>query len=215
MTIVWVGPSGTADPSYGRDGWTLTIDGTTYIGGGGREAAGLIGSPSSMTHPLAGQKVPRSLLVDVPRLVSAYFQWQPDPADPAQQVAFGTSGHRGSSLSRAFNEPHILAITQATCEVRARAGVDGPLFLGKDTHGLSEPAHATVLEVLAAHGVEVRMAIGGQPTPTPAVSFAILEHNRGRDRGLADGLVLTRTTTRRKTAASSTTRPHGGPAEAT
>jgi phosphoglucomutase len=166
-----------------------------------------------MTHPLAGQKVPRSLLVDVPRLVSAYFQLSPNPSDVAHAVAFGTSGHRGSSLAHAFNEAHILAIAQAVCEVRAKAGIDGPLFVGKDTHGLSEPAHATVLEVLAAHGVEVRIAKDEQPTPTPAVSFAILEHNRDRERGLADGLVLTPSHNPPEDGGIKYNPPHGGPAD--
>ena len=166
-----------------------------------------------MTHPLAGQKVPRSLLVDVPRLVSAYFQREPDPSDVAHAVAFGTSGHRGCSLAHAFNEAHILAIAQAVCEVRTQAGIDGPLFVGKDTHALSEPAHATVLEVLAAHGVEVRIAKDEQYTPTPAVSFAILEHNRDRERGLADGLVLTPSHNPPEDGGIKYNPPHGGPAD--
>ncbi len=166
-----------------------------------------------MSHPLAGQKVPRSLLVDVPRLVSAYFQWAPDPSEPAHAVAFGTSGHRGSSLAHAFNESHILAIAQAVCEVRAKAGIDGPLFVGKDTHALSEPAHASVLEVLAAHGVEVRIATKEQPTPTPAVSFAILEYNRGRQSGLGDGLVLTPSHNPPEDGGIKYNPPHGGPAD--
>jgi phosphoglucomutase len=166
-----------------------------------------------MTHPLAGQRVPRASLVDVPRLVSAYFQLAPDPSDVAHAVAFGTSGHRGSSIAHAFNEAHILAITQAVCEARARAGIDGPLFVGRDTHALSEPAHGTALEVLVANGVEVRIAQGEQPTPTPAVSFAILEHNRGRERGLADGLVLTPSHNPPEDGGIKYNPPHGGPAD--
>src|SRR5581483_10405545 len=142
-------------------------------------------------HPLAGQPAPPELLVDVPRLVSAYYTLRPDPADPAQRVAFGTSGHRGSALRHAFNEAHVLAIAQAIVELRRVRGVTGPLFLGTDTHALAEPARASALEVFAAHGVEVVVQDGLGPTPTPVVSHAILAHNRGRTRGLADGVVIT------------------------
>jgi phosphoglucomutase len=144
-----------------------------------------------MPHPLAGRPAPTSLLVDVPRLLAAYTDERPDPARPDERVAFGTSGHRGSSLRRSFNEAHVLAVVQATCEHRAAQGVTGPLFLGKDTHALSEPAQRTALEVLAANGVEVCVAAGGAATPTPVVSHAILSHNRGRTTGLADGIVIT------------------------
>ena len=144
-----------------------------------------------MVHPLAGKPAPRSLLVNVPRLVSAYYTGRPDPEQASQRVSFGTSGHRGSSLHDAFNEAHILAIAQAVCEYRAAQGVDGPLFVGVDTHALSEPARASVLEVLAANGVATRIDERDGYTPTPAVSFAIIEHNRGRESGLADGLVIT------------------------
>jgi phosphoglucomutase len=142
-------------------------------------------------HPLAGQPAPRSVLVNVPRLVSAYYALRPDPRDPAQRVAFGTSGHRGSALNAAFNEAHILATTQAIAEHRAAKGIDGPLFVGMDTHALSEPAFVSALEVLAANGVEVRIQTGRRYTPTPAVSHAILAWNRGRQKGLADGIVIT------------------------
>ncbi len=142
-------------------------------------------------HPLAGQKAPRSLLVDVPRLVSAYYTLAPDPSDPAQRVAFGTSGHRGSALRKSFNEDHILATSQAIAEHRRSRGVDGPLFLGMDTHALSEAALSTALEVFAAHGVAVRIQTGRRYTPTPAISHAILTWNRGRSQALADGVVVT------------------------
>jgi phosphoglucomutase len=142
-------------------------------------------------HPLAGQKAPRSLLVDVPRLVSAYYTLTPDPSDPAQRVAFGTSGHRGSSLRKSFNEDHILATSQAIVEHRRARGIDGPLFLGMDTHALSEPALTTALEVFAAHEVAVRIQAGRRYTPTPAISHAILTWNRGRAQALADGVVVT------------------------
>ncbi|MFN8095382.1 MAG: phosphoglucomutase (alpha-D-glucose-1,6-bisphosphate-dependent) [Vicinamibacteria bacterium] len=142
-------------------------------------------------HPLAGQPAPQSVLVNVPRLVSAYYALRPDVADAAQRVAFGTSGHRGSSLRGAFNEAHILATSQAIAEHRAARGIDGPLFMGMDTHALSEPAFVSALEVLAANGVEVRVQTGRRYTPTPAVSHAILAWNRGRSAGLADGIVIT------------------------
>lgn len=142
-------------------------------------------------HPLAGQGAPLSMLVDVPRLISAYYTSLPDPEVAAQKVTFGTSGHRGSSLQTSFNERHVLAISQAICEYRARHGTSGPLFLGIDTHALSVPACATVLEVLAANGVDVMLAANDEYTPTPAVSLAILMHNRSRKTGLADGIVIT------------------------
>ncbi len=142
-------------------------------------------------HELAGKPAPRSFLVNVPRLVSAYYAVKPDPSDPGQRVAFGTSGHRGSSLRGSFNEDHILATTEALVEHRRARGITGPLFLGMDTHALSEPALATALEVLAAHGVEVRIQAGRRYTPTPAISHAILAWNRGRKADLADGVVVT------------------------
>ena len=142
-------------------------------------------------HELAGKPAPPDLLVDVPELLSAYAERRPDPGDPAQRVSFGTSGHRGTSLKSSFNEAHILAICQALCEQRRDAGIDGPLFLGIDTHGLSQPALETAVEVMAGNGVEVRIQAGGGHTPTPVVSHAILGHNRGRSRGLADGVLIT------------------------
>jgi len=140
--------------------------------------------------PLAGKPVPASLLVNIPRLVTAYFSLVPDPTIPSQRVAFGTSGHRGSAFVAAFNEAHILAITQAVCLYRHHAGIDGPLFLGMDTHALSEPAFASALEVLAANGVETMIDEHGGYTPTPVISHAILTYNRGRKTALADGIVI-------------------------
>jgi phosphoglucomutase len=141
--------------------------------------------------PLAGKPADTGALVDVPRLVAAYYTDKPDPSVPAQRVSFGTSGHRGSSFSRSFNEDHILAITQAICLYRKNQGTDGPLFLGIDTHALSVPACETALEVLAANGVEVMIADGDEYTPTPVISHAILTYNRDRKKGLADGIVIT------------------------
>ncbi len=141
--------------------------------------------------PLAGKPAPHSLLVNVPQLISAYYTEQPDPDNPAQAVTFGTSGHRGASLTGTFNENHILAICQAIAEQRQADGITGPLFLGMDTHALSEPAHRTALEVFAANGVEVRPQEGGGYTPTPAVSLAILTHNAAQAGGQADGVLLT------------------------
>jgi phosphoglucomutase len=164
-----------------------------------------------MTHPLAGKPAPRSLLVDVPALISAYYTRRPDPTVPDQRVAFGTSGHRGSSLRHSFNEDHILAITQALCEHRAAAGVDGPLFLGMDTHALSTPARITALEVLAANGVTVCITDGY--TPTPAVSHAILGHNRGRSHRPADGVLITPSHNPPEDGGFKYNPPHGGPAD--
>ncbi|MES4891101.1 phosphoglucomutase (alpha-D-glucose-1,6-bisphosphate-dependent) [Streptomyces sp. NPDC096012] len=144
-----------------------------------------------MPHERAGRPAGPEDLVDVARLVTAYYTLHPDPADPGQRVAFGTSGHRGSSLATAFNEDHIAATSQAICEYRAGQGTDGPLFLGADTHALSEPAKATALEVFAANEVTVLIDAEDGYTPTPAVSHAILTHNRGRTSGLADGVVVT------------------------
>ncbi|MBJ6999130.1 alpha-D-glucose phosphate-specific phosphoglucomutase [Streptomyces sp. CRPSP2-6A1] len=144
-----------------------------------------------MAHERAGRPAGPEDLVDVARLVTAYYALHPDPADPAQRVAFGTSGHRGSSLASAFNEDHIAATSQAICEYRAGQGIDGPLFLGADTHALSEPAKVTALEVFAANDVTVLIDSADGYTPTPAVSHAIVTHNRGRTTGLADGVVVT------------------------
>jgi phosphoglucomutase len=162
--------------------------------------------------PAAGHPAEASNLVNVPRLVTAYFADRPDPKIPAQRVSFGTSGHRGSSLHRAFNEWHILAITQAICAHRREKGIDGPLFLGIDTHALSEPAFASALEVLAANHVQVMIAPKGEYTPTPAVSHAILNFNRGRTTGLADGIVVTPSHNPPEDGGFKYNPPHGGPA---
>jgi phosphoglucomutase len=146
---------------------------------------------SQRISPLAGKPAPRSILVDVPKLLAAYTDLQPDPAEPSQRVVFGTSGHRGNPFERSFNEAHILATSQAICDYRKRQGIDGPLFIGADTHAVSEPAFQSALEVLAANGVETMISAGGEFTPTPAVSHAILVYNRGRNSGLADGIVVT------------------------
>src|SRR3954465_13387424 len=131
------------------------------------------------------------MLANVPRLVTAYFEGKPDPGIPAQRVAFGTSGHRGSALNNAFNEAHIISISQALCDHRGRSGIDGPLFVGIDTHALAEPALASALEVFAANGVTVMIDANDGYTPTPVISHAILTWNKGRERGLADGVVIT------------------------
>jgi len=136
--------------------------------------------PSTHVSPLAGQPAGAAQRVDVSKLVAAYYDLRPDPAVPAQRVSFGTSGHRGSSFDRSFNEAHVLAITQAICAYRREHGIDGPLFIGIDTHALSVPAFDSALEVLAANGVETLIAKDGEYTPTPAVSHAILVYNRGR-----------------------------------
>jgi phosphoglucomutase len=168
-----------------------------------------------VTNPRAGQPAQPSDLVDVPHLVTAFFTVEPDPADPAQQVVFGTSGHRGSSLTASFNEAHILATTQAICEYRATRGVDGPLFLGRDTHGLSEPAWTTALEVLAANDITVLVDADDRYTPTPAVSHAILRANGGRTSGpgLADGIVVTPSHNPPSDGGFKYNPPHGGPAD--
>jgi phosphoglucomutase len=165
------------------------------------------------TSPLAGKPAPTAILVDVPRLITAYYVERPDAAEAAQRVAFGTSGHRGSSLDRAFNEWHILAITEAICQYRQQQGTTGPLFLGIDTHALSVPACASALEVLAAHGVEVMMAEGDEYTPTPVISHAILTYNRGRKNGLADGIVVTPSHNPPHDGGFKYNPPNGGPAD--
>jgi phosphoglucomutase len=164
-------------------------------------------------NPLAGKPAPESMLVDVPRLVTAYYAERPDPGVPAQRVAFGTSGHRGSSLDGAFNESHILAISEAICRHRAQQGIDGPLFLGADTHALSAPATASALEVLAAHGVELMIDARDGYTPTPAVSHAILAWNRGRREHLADGIVITPSHNPPDSGGFKYNPPNGGPAD--
>jgi phosphoglucomutase len=163
--------------------------------------------------PLAGKLAEPGTLVDVSRLVTAYYSEAPDAAVPAQRVAFGTSGHRGSSFNLSFNEAHILAITQAICSYRSRQDIKGPLFLGIDTHALSIPAYATVLEVLAANGIEVAIAEGDEYTPTPVISHAILTYNHGRTVGLADGIVLTPSHNPPQDGGIKYDPPHGGPAD--
>ena len=165
------------------------------------------------THPNAGKPADPKYLVNVPRLVAAYYTGNPDPSEPSQRVAFGTSGHRGSSLSLSFNEAHILAVTQAICERRVRAGATGPLFLGMDTHALSEPAFRSALEVLAGNGVEVMVDRDGGYTPTPVISHAILSYNRGRREGLADGIVITPSHNPPEDGGFKYNPPHGGPAD--
>ncbi len=163
-------------------------------------------------NPAAGHPAEASNLVNIPRLITAYFADRPDSKIPAQRVSFGTSGHRGSSFNRAFNEWHILAITQAICAYRKEQGIDGPLFIGIDTHALSEPAFASALEVLAANDVAIRIAPQGEYTPTPAISHAILKFNRGRKTGLADGIVITPSHNPPEDGGFKYNPPHGGPA---
>ncbi|MGW0201660.1 phosphoglucomutase (alpha-D-glucose-1,6-bisphosphate-dependent) [Nonomuraea sp. NPDC003201] len=166
-----------------------------------------------MTHERAGQPAQPADLVAVDRLVTSYYALHPDPGDPGQRVAFGTSGHRGSSLRTAFNEDHILATTQAICEYRRMQGTDGPLFLGVDTHALSEPARVSALEVLVANGVQVLIDSRDGYTPTPSVSHAILRHNHGRTTGLADGIVITPSHNPPGDGGFKYNPPHGGPAD--
>jgi len=163
--------------------------------------------------PLAGKPAPPEILVDVARLITAYYTDVPDPSLPAQRVAFGTSGHRGSSFKRAFNEWHILAITQAICLYRKEQNISGPLYLGIDTHALSVPACATAVEVLAANEVEVMLAEGDEYTPTPVISHAILTYNHGRRIGLADGIVITPSHNPPHDGGFKYNPPHGGPAD--
>jgi phosphoglucomutase len=168
---------------------------------------------NSHISPLAGKPAPRALLIDVNRLVAAYYDRKPDPRQSAQRVSFGTSGHRGSSLRESFNEWHIWAITQAICDYRKSQSIDGPLFLGVDTHALSEPARQSALEVLAANEVVVRIAEPGHYTPTPALSHAILVYNRNRRSGLADGIVITPSHNPPDDGGFKYNPPHGGPAD--
>ncbi len=164
-------------------------------------------------NPLAGKTVEPSMLVNVPRLVTAYFAGRPDPSVPAQRVAFGTSGHRGSALSHAFNEAHILAISQALCDHRIRSGISGPMFVGIDTHALAEPALASALEVFAANGIEVMIDQHDGYTPTPVISRAILTYNKGRESGLADGVVMTPSHNPPEDGGFKYNPPNGGPAD--
>ena len=164
-------------------------------------------------NPAAGKPADPSILVNVPKLITAYYELRPDVSDPRQRVVFGTSGHRGSATDVAFNEWHILAITQAICDYRKLQKIDGPLFLGMDTHAVSEPAFASALEVLAANSVEVMISEGTPYTPTPAVSHAILVYNRARKSGLADGIVITPSHNPPDDGGFKYDPPHGGPAD--
>ena len=163
--------------------------------------------------PFAGKPAELSMLVNVPKLITAYYTGVPDPTIPGQRVSFGTSGHRGSPFENAFNEWHILAISQAICLYRRQQKIDGPLFLGMDTHALSVPAFASALEVLAANGVDVMIAGKDEYTPTPVISHAILTYNRGRTTGLADGIVITPSHNPPHDGGFKYNPPTGGPAE--
>jgi phosphoglucomutase len=163
--------------------------------------------------PYAGQLPRPDQLINVPALITAYYTGIPDPGIPEQRIAFGTSGHRGSSLRNSFNENHIIAITQAICHYRKQNGIDGPLFMGMDTHALAEPAHATALEVLAANGVEAMIAVNDEYTPTPAVSHAILSYNTNRSSGMADGIIITPSHNPPDDGGFKYNPPNGGPAD--
>ena len=163
-------------------------------------------------HPLAGKPAPRDLLVNIPRLISAYYTTHPDPTNIDQKVAFGTSGHRGSSFNGQFNEDHILAISQSICEYRQKAGITGPLYLGMDTHALSEAAQASAIEVFAANGAELFIQADMGYAPTPAISHAILTYNNGGHRALADGVVITPSHNPPNDGGFKYNPPEGGPA---
>ena len=175
------------------------------------ETQSLTGEPN--ISPLAGKPAPKDLLVDVARLQKEYFERRPDLDDPTQLVSFGTSGHRGSPLRGTFNEAHILAITQAICEFRREQGTGGPLYMGKDTHAVSEPAQHTALEVLAANNVETIIQQDNGITPTPVISRAILVYNRGREQHLADGIVITPSHNPPEDGGFKYNPPNGGPAD--
>jgi len=168
---------------------------------------------AGQVSPRAGKTIEPSMLVNVPRLVTAYFAGTPDPEVPSQRVAFGTSGHRGSALDNAFNEAHILAISQAICHHRSRSGITGPLFVGIDTHALSEPALASALEVFAANEVDAMIDERGGYTPTPVISHAILTYNKNRKSGLADGIVITPSHNPPEDGGFKYNPPNGGPAD--
>jgi phosphoglucomutase len=185
-----------------------------FAAGGWRQNGAGLEDKTMKINPRAGQPALASDLVDVSKLLAAYYDRRPDPRLPGQCVVFGTSGHRGSSFNCSFNEWHILAITQAICLYRQQAGIDGPLFLGIDTHALSRPAMTTALEVLAANAVEVMIAEGDDYTPTPVISHAILSYNRARTGGLADGIVITPSHNPPESGGFKYDPPHGGPAEA-
>src|SRR5437870_1705954 len=163
--------------------------------------------------PLAGKPAPKAMLVDLARLEQAYYECKPDAGDPNQRVSFGTSGHRGSPFRASFTEAHIAAITQAICDYRRAQTIDGPLYMGKDTHALSEPAQRTALEVLAANGVEVIIQRDSGVTPTPVISWAIIMYNRGRKAHLADGIVVTPSHNPPEDRGFKYNRPNGGPAD--
>ncbi|SDI52616.1 phosphoglucomutase (alpha-D-glucose-1,6-bisphosphate-dependent) [Pseudomonas panipatensis] len=167
---------------------------------------------STGISPLAGKPAPESQLIDLGKLLAAYADLRPDPAEPGQRVAFGTSGHRGVPFERSFNEWHVLAISQAICDYRKQQHIDGPLYVGADTHALSQPAFESALEVLAANGVESLISRGGEFTPTPAVSHAILVYNRGRSSGLADGILITPSHNPPDNGGFKYNPPNGGPA---
>lgn len=169
----------------------------------------------TVVHPLAGKPAPKHILVNIPRLMTAYYALEPDPSRPDQRVSFGTAGIRGSSVHVGFNERHILATTQAICDYRRENGIDGPLFLGKDTHALSEAAQVTALEVLGANGIEVMVEKRGEYTPTPVISFSILEHNRDPQARRADGIVITPSHNPPGEGGFKYNPPHGGPADST
>ncbi len=171
------------------------------------------GAKPAGVSPLAGKPAPLAMLVDVPRLVTAYYTGLPDASVPAQRVAFGTSGHRGCAFENSFNERHVLAIAQAICDYRKRQNIGGPLYLGIDTHALSVPACASALEVLAANGVDVMLADKDEYTPTPVISHAILTYNRGRSAGLADGIVITPSHNPPDNGGFKYNPPNGGPAD--
>ena len=164
-------------------------------------------------NKLAGKQAPKTLLVNIPRLISAYYTSTPDVSDTSQQVSFGTSGHRGSSLRNSFNEHHILAISQAICDYRTSRHINGPLFMGMDTHALSEPALATALEVFTAAGMTVMIQKDLGYTPTPVISHAILTYNRSRKAGFADGVVITPSHNPPEDGGFKYNPPHGGPAD--
>ena len=167
----------------------------------------------AVSNPAAGKPVSPESLANIPRLITAYFASKPDPADPAQRVSFGTSGHRGSSLKNSFNEDHILTTSQAICDYRRQAGLTGPLFVGIDTHALAEPALVSAMEVFAANNVDIMIDESGGYTPTPVISHAILNYNRGRSEGLADGIVITPSHNPPDDGGYKYNPPHGGPAD--
>jgi phosphoglucomutase len=167
---------------------------------------------AATVSPFAGKPAASAMLVDVPKLVTAYYVDVPDSSVPEQRVAFGTSGHRGSALEHTFNQSHVLAISQAICDYRKAQGINGPLFLGIDTHALSVPACASAVEVLAANGVEIMLAAKDEYTPTPVISHAILAYNRHRNAGLADGIVITPSHNPPDSGGFKYNPPNGGPA---